>query len=182
VLPQKFSPQELDSLVKEGLAWLQAQRKFFLPSSVPLDRVQRENLKPFFPADVLDCARIVDGSSTGDRIPYPPFYERIRAGGDRVVPDAVHMTAMSFHDVIVFNRPPTLRIVFHNLVHVTQFKVLGEERFVRGYLNTLNESGLWMVVAVEEQAYQLDARYTRDPSDVFSVEEEVRKWAEEGRF
>jgi hypothetical protein len=30
-------------------------------------------------------------------------------------------------------------------------------------------SGLWMVASVEEQAYQLDGRYTKDPTAVFSV-------------
>ena len=39
-----------------------------------------------------------------------------------------------------------------------------------------------MVVPFEEQAYQLDARYTPDPKDVFSVEEEVREWLSKGRF
>ncbi len=182
VLPQKFSSPELDSLVKEGLAWFRTQRESFFPSSSPLDDAQKSSLSPFFLSDVLDRARIVDGSRTGDKIPFPPFYERVRAGGARVLPDATHMTAVAFLDVIVFNRQPTLRLVFHNLVHVTQFGILGEERVVRGYFHTINESGLWMVVPFEEQAYQLDARFTRDASDVFSVEEEVRKWAAEGRF
>jgi hypothetical protein len=53
---------------------------------------------------------------------------------------------------------------------------------MKGYFETLNESGLWMVVPYEEQAYQLDARYTRDPEDTFSVEKEVREWAANGRF
>ena len=53
---------------------------------------------------------------------------------------------------------------------------------MKGYFETLNESGLWMVVPYEEQAYQLDARYTRDPKDVFRVEDEVREWLRDGRF
>jgi hypothetical protein len=53
---------------------------------------------------------------------------------------------------------------------------------MRGYFQTLNEAGLWMVVPYEEQAYQLDARYTRNPSDVFSVEEEIREWVRSGRY
>ena len=182
MLPQKFSAPELDALVKEGLQWLYAQRESFLPSAVPLDGAEKSSLSPFFPAEVLDRVRIVDCMQTGGKIPFPPFYEKLRAGGDRVLPDAAHMTAVAFLDVIVFNRQPTLRVMFHNLVHVTQFVLLGAERVVRSYLHTINESGLWMVVPFEEQAYQLDARYTRDSADVFSVEEEVRKWAEQGRF
>lgn len=34
----------------------------------------------------------------------------------------------------------------------------------------------------EEQAYTRDARYTKDPSDCFSMEGEVREWLRSGRF
>jgi hypothetical protein len=53
---------------------------------------------------------------------------------------------------------------------------------MEGYFRALNDSGLWMVVPYEEQAYQLDARYTKDPDDVFSVEAGVREWLTSGRF
>ena len=92
------------------------------------------------------------------------------------------MTGMPFIDLIAFNQNPTLRTLFHNLVHVTQFALVGTERVMRGYFKTLNEAGLWMVVPFEEQAYQLDARYTRSPSDVFSVEQEVQEWIKAGRY
>ena len=180
--PPKFSLEELNSLITEAISWLHRQRELFLPSSVSLDSNQRTALQPFFPAEILDRARVVDLSQTGETIPYPPFYERVRAGGARVLPDAAHIIAIPLIDLMVFNRPPTLRTVFHNLVHVTQFAVLGAERVVTGYFETLNESGLWMVVPFEEQAYQLDGRYTANPSDVFSVEKEIQEWVRSGRY
>ena len=180
--PPKFTSDQLNSLITEAISWLHQQRELFLPSSVPLDENQRAELQPFFPAEILARARIVDASQTGESIPYPPFYERVRAGGARVLPDAAHMTAIPFVDLMVFNRQPTLRTLFHNLVHVTQFAVLGEEKVLRGYFETINEAGLWMVVPFEEQAYQLDARYTTNPSDVFSVEKEVHEWVRSGRY
>jgi hypothetical protein len=92
------------------------------------------------------------------------------------------MTAMPFFEVTVFNRAPTLRTLFHNLVHVAQFSVLGAERVMESYFHVLNESGLWMVAPVEEQAYQLDARYTQDPTDVFSVADEIQEWLRSGKY
>jgi hypothetical protein len=178
----KFTPIELEQLVAQAVSWLEEQRHKFLPSSHPLNTEQVGNLRPFFSAEILGRLRIVDAHATGQKIPYPPFYERVRAGGARVVPDAAHMTAMPFIDVAVFNRKPTLRTIFHTLVHVAQFEAVGLDRVMKGYFETLNESGLWMVVPYEEQAYQLDARYTRDPQGAFSVEEEVRAWAANGRF
>lgn len=180
--PAKFTPSELGQLVGQAVSWMQEQREKFLPSSHPLSDEQNRNLRPFFSVEILGRLRVVDASATGQKIPYPPFYEKVRAGGARVVPDAAHMTAMPFIDVAVFNRKPTLRTLFHTLVHVAQFEAVGLERVMKGYFETLNESGLWMVVPYEEQAYQLDARYTRDPGDTFSVEKEVREWAFNGRF
>lgn len=178
----KFTPVELAALVTEAVSWWKQQRENFLPASIPLSSAQKTQLGPFFTAEILDRLRIVKLSQTGETIPYPPFYEKVRAGGARVVPDLAHLTAVPFFDVAVFNSEPTPRTIFHALVHVTQFVLVGLERVIEGYFRTLNEAGFWMVVPFEEQAYQMDARYTRNPADVFSVEEEVREWLRSGRF
>jgi hypothetical protein len=173
---------ELAGLVAEAVAWLQQQRDKYHPLSAPLSEPVKENLRPFLPAKSLESLRIRDLSQTAESIPYPPFYERVRAGGARVVPDTAHMTAIPFIDVALFNRQPTLRTVFHTLVHVTQFSVLGLERVMKSYFHTLNESGLWMVVPFEEQAYKLDARFTKDPNAHFPVEAEIYEWLRNGKF
>ncbi|MGB9464263.1 MAG: hypothetical protein WBR10_04060, partial [Candidatus Acidiferrum sp.] len=65
---------------------------------------------------------------------------------------------------------------------VTQFSVVGLERVMKGYFRALNEAGLWMVAPCEEQAYKMDGRFTKDPSDYFSVEAEIREWLRNGKF
>jgi hypothetical protein len=182
VEPPKFTQAELAGLVAEAVLWIEQQRDKYRPVSDPLSETVKGGLRPFFPAEILDRLRIKHVSLRGETIPYPPFYERVRAGGARVVPDAAHMTAIPFLDVALFNREPTLRTVFHALVHVTQFTVVGLERVMTGYFQALNESGLWMVVPYEEQAYRMDARYTKDPEDIFSVEAEVQEWLRNGKF
>ena len=114
--------------------------------------------------------------------PNPPFYEKFLATGSALIPDPAHMTGMPFIDVAVFNDEPTLRAIFHTLVHITQLALIGPERVLEAYLRTLNGQGLWAVVPFEEQAYQLDARYTGNPADCFSVEEEVREWLRSRRY
>lgn len=161
---------------------MQQQRDKHRPICNALSEAAKAKLRPFFPGEILDSLRIKDLSKTGETIPYPPFYERVRAGGARVVPDAAHMTAIPFIDVALFNRQPTLRTVFHTLVHVTQFSIIGLEKVMAGYFRALDESGLWMVVPYEEQAYQLDARYTQNPAEVFSVEAEISEWLRNGKF
>jgi hypothetical protein len=182
VEPPKFTQAEMAGLIAEAVAWMQQQRNKYHALSDPLSEAVKDNLRPFFPTEILDRLKIKDISQTGETIPYPPFYERVRAGGARVVPDAAHMTAIPFVDVALFNRQPTLRTIFHTLVHVTQFSIVGLEKVMAGYFQALNDSGLWMVVPYEEQAYKLDARYTTDPEEVFSVEAEVREWLRNGKF
>ncbi len=180
--PPKFTPAEMAGLIAEAAAWVREQREKYRPISHPLSEQIKANLRPFFPAEILDELRIKDVSRTGETIPYPPFYERVRAGGARVVPDAAHMTAIPFLDVALFNRQPTLRTIFHTLVHTTQFQIVGLEKVMEGYFRALNDAGLWMVVPYEAQAYQMDARFTKDPKDVFSVEAEVREWMRDGKY
>ncbi len=180
--PPKFSQAEIAGLVAEAVAWMQQQRDKYHPLSDPLAESVKHQLRPFFSGEILDRLKMKHVAATGETIPYPPFYERVRAGGSRIVPDAAHMTAIPFVDVALFNREPTMRTIFHTLVHVTQFTVVGLEKVMKGYFQTLNESGLWMVVPYEEQAYRMDARYTKDPSDIFSVEQEIREWLRNGKF
>jgi hypothetical protein len=85
-------------------------------------------------------------------------------------------------DVAVFNIEPTPRDIFHALVHVTQLAVVGLYRVLEGYFQTFNTSGLWAGNPFEEQAYRLDARYTGNSADPFSVEEEVRELLRSERY
>ncbi len=178
----KFTPAELTALTSEAVLWLNQQREKFIPLGTSLSESQRKSLLPFFSAEILDRVRIVNLAQTSETIPYPPFYERVRAGGSRLVPDSAHMAAIPFIDVTVFNKEPTLRTIFHALVHVAQFTLVGVEKCMEVYFRVLNDSGLWLVVPFEEQAYQMDARYTRDPADYFSVEAEIREWLRSGRY
>ena len=95
--PAKFTPGELEDLVAQTVSWMWEQREKFLPSSHPLNEDQYSNLLPFYSAEILYRLRVVVASATGQKIPYPPFYERVRAGGARVVPDAAHMSAIPLY-------------------------------------------------------------------------------------
>jgi hypothetical protein len=180
--PPKFTAAEFNGLIAEAELWLNQQRDSFHPRSVPLTTEQKRDLAPFFPSEILQRFRIADISESEVTIPYPPFYERVRAGGFRQVPDAAHLTAIPFVDVAVFNRPPTLRTIFHNMVHVTQYTMVGVRPIMAGYFAVLNEAGTWMVAPAEEQAYNLDARFTKDPKEFFSVAAEIEEWVRQGKF
>ena len=50
------------------------------------------------------------------------------------------------------------------------------------YARGLNKKGLYILISLVEQAYKLETRFTNDPSDTFSVAEEVQQWAQSGRY
>jgi hypothetical protein len=84
VEPPKFTPSELAALIAETISWMKEQRENFLPSSIPLNSAVKIQLQPFFTAETLDQLRIAKLSRPGESIPYPPDYEKVRAGGARL--------------------------------------------------------------------------------------------------
>jgi hypothetical protein len=92
------------------------------------------------------------------------------------------MAAITFSDVVVSHEPFSNGILFHELVHVEQYRQLGSPRFselyVRGFLNV----GSYEAIPLEVNASTLGGRFESDPQRAFSVEDEVRRWAVEGRL
>jgi hypothetical protein len=177
----KMTETEIVALVAEAVSWLKQMREQYRPIATPLDKSQKTKMQPFFPAELIERVRVADLSKTGEHLPYPAFYSRVRAGGSRVLPDPAHMSFIPFIDLVAFGQQPTDRTLFHVLVHVTQFTILGVEQFVELYVRGLNKKGRYFLISLVDQAYELDARFTKDPSDVFSVAEEVQQWAQSGR-
>lgn len=178
----KLTPAELSALVAEAGSWLRHQREKFYPHGHPLNNTHRTQLEPFFAAEILDSVRIVNLPQIGETMPSPPFFEKLRDAGPLLLPNSPHTAAVPFIDVAVFNSEPSLRVVFHTLVHITQMVLLGPEQVMEGCFRALTVTRLWMAVPFEEQAYQMDARFTANPADFFSVEQEVREWLRTGRY
>lgn len=68
------------------------------------------------------------------------------------------------------------RLLFHELVHVVQFHLLGIDDFVSRYVGGWMQNGFrYRSIPLERDAYELEARFTRNTSDRFPVEAEVRR-------
>ncbi|HXJ45905.1 MAG TPA: hypothetical protein VNK47_04465, partial [Candidatus Dormibacteraeota bacterium] len=70
-------------------------------------------------------------------MPSPPFFEKLRDTGPLMLPNSPHTAAVPFIDVAVFNSEPSLRVVFHTLVHITQMVLLGPEQVMEGCFRAL---------------------------------------------
>jgi hypothetical protein len=126
----------------------------------------------FFLPQVLDAARalVLHGLQVGN----PPFYPMLAGMGFSDLPDFSQMTAITFCDVVVSHMPFTGGLLFHELVHVEQYRQL-----VRGFLSGDGYGG----IPLEASAYALGRRRIEaDPRQRFSVADEVTRWVREGRF
>jgi hypothetical protein len=162
-------------MIERAPVWVAAQRDAFLPASNAVSEEDRVVLSAYLGSAVLQSARL----AWVDEIPNPDFYAEIeRAGLPRPL-DFRLMTAITYVDTIVVSRsqfegPGSWRpLLFHELVHVVQYRVLGLERFVADYVQGWAANGcFYEAIPLERMAYRLQARFDRAESR-FSVEGEV---------
>ena len=160
--------------------YLQEGRGLYGEGGRELGKDQRLKLMSFFTPVLLSQVRTVELADR--RIANPEFYAEAKARGCVELPDITHMASVTFVDTIVFHGAVEERILFHELVHATQIQLLGLERyaelFVRGFVRTRS----YFMVPMKAHAFQLDARFAKNPLAAFSVVEEVWKWADDYRY
>ena len=95
----------------------------------------------------------------GERVANPDFYPMLRSLGFKNLPDQSTMAAITFCDVVVSHEAFSNGLLFHELVHVEQYRQLGIPRFselyVRGFLN----GGSYEAIPLEVNAYTLEGRF-----------------------
>jgi hypothetical protein len=160
--------------------YITAHQGKYAPRAVPLSAQQGASLEPFFAREVLDSVRVL--VLHGERVPNPEFYPLLRGLGFKNLPDQSAMGAITFCNVVVSHEPFSDGLLFHELVHVEQYRQLGiphfSELYVRGFLN----GGSYEAIPLEVNAYTLGGRFEANPRQVFSVEDEVREWREGERL
>jgi len=68
------------------------------------------------------------------------------------------------------------RLVFHELVHVVQYDILGIDGFIDRYLRGWAAGGCrYMGIPLEKDAYAIEAMFTADPRRPFLVRDEVEQ-------
>jgi len=111
----------------------------------------------FFSPQLLDGTRLL--VLQDERVANPDFYPMLRTLGFNNLPDQSAMAAITFCDVVVSHEPFSNGLLFHELVHVEQYRQLGIPRFsglyVRGFLN----GGSYGAIPLEVNAYTLGGRF-----------------------
>jgi hypothetical protein len=167
----KLTPDQIAQVSELVAGYISAQRRKYAPRAVLLSAQQRMPLEPFFTREVLDNVRVL--VLEGELVQNPEFYPMLRGLGFRNLPDQSGMGAITFCDVVVSHEPFSAGLLFHELVHVEQYRQLGIPRFselyVRGFLN----GGSYEAISLEMNAYTLEGRFEKNSALQFSVADEV---------
>jgi hypothetical protein len=175
-----LTPDQITHVFVLVAQYIVRQRERYGPRSLPLSQQQRAAMNGFFSPEVLDGTGLV--ILQGERIANPEFYPMLRDLGFDNLPDQSAMGAITFADVVVSHEAFSNGLLFHELVHVEQYRELGIPRFselyVRGFLN----GGGYDAIPLEVNAYTLGSKFEANPREIFSVADEVRNWHSEGRL
>ena len=165
-------PEQIAQLAGWVADYITVQRALYTPSATPLSQAQRAAMGGFFSADVLNVLLL---TLRGERIQNPPFYPQLQEIGFGNLPDQSTMDAITFSDVVVSHVPVTNGLLFHELVHVEQYRQLGIARFSELYVIGFLNGGGYERIPLEVYAYRLGAQYQASPQQRFSVECAVRE-------
>jgi hypothetical protein len=176
----QLSPEQIDELSQAVAEYIATQRGRFLSRSAKLSNAQMAAVGGFFRADLLEATQVV--VLENERIGNPDFYPMLASMGFSNLPDINHMDAITLRDVVAFHVPLTIGTLFHELVHVEQYRQLGLRRFSEFYVRGFLSGGGYYGIPLEINAYELGARFEGHPDRTFSVENEVASWVRDGRF
>jgi hypothetical protein len=160
--------------------YISSSRNKYLANAVPLTAEQRAAMQPFFPPEILEQTKML--ALKGERIQDPGFYTMARMMGFKDLPSFSDVAAVTFVDVIVSHEEFTNALLFHELVHVAQYAQLGVKEFGARYVSGFITGGGYEGIPLEKNAYELEQRFYANPTEAFSVADEVREWVQAGKL
>ena len=153
--------------------WIAGERRKHLPNSRPLTLAECSGLASHFSGQCLASARI----ACIDHIPTPTFVRRaidhIEFLRKRVQFDFSAASGMTLGECILIADPhPSVELLFHELVHVEQYRILGMKEFARAYVQGVVDSNfVYENIPLEAAAFELTTRFSDGES--FSVHDEL---------
>ena len=175
-----LSPGQVARVTDMVARYISDQRARFFPAASPLSAGQSDAMAGFFTPDALAKSRIV--VLKDEQVPTPPFYPTLVSMGFTNLPDIPMMASITFFDTIVLQEAFSNGLLFHELVHVEQYRQLGVQRFAELYVRGFLDGGGYDGIRLEQNAYLLGARYEQNPADRFSVAEIIADWIARGQF
>ena len=176
----ELSAEQIELVSRSVAQYISSQRDRFRGRSAKLSAVQKAAIAAFFRDDLVETAQIVVLEE--ERIGNPDFYGMLKGLGFSNLPDFARMAAVTFKDVVVSHEPFSNGLLFHEFVHVEQYRQLGVSRFAELYVRGFLNGGGYDGIPLEINAYDLGSRFEENPERAFSVEAEVASWIRQDRF
>jgi hypothetical protein len=175
-----LTPEQIAQVSSLVAQYIAAQRGMYAPRAIPISDQQKAAMTGFFPPPLLEDTRLLILQK--ERVANPDFYPMLRDLGFNNLPDQSTMAAITFSDVVVFHGPFLDGVLFHELVHVEQYRQLGIPRFAELYVLGFLNGGSYDAIPLEVNAYTLGGWYENNPAQRFSVANEVGRWLGAGRL
>ena len=161
------------SLLGYGIArYIEYQRDRWHGRGVLLSNALRAWLDGCFAGEDMARVRIVENARLP--IPNPPGYGHLRRWTRLDLPDPESVAAITFDHVVLARRPVSSSLLFHEMVHVTQFRLLGVRRFSEQYARGFRETRSYEHIPLEACAFELENRFLCGDRPL-NVEAEVRR-------
>ncbi len=156
-------------------AYIRSQRNRLYGMGQALSADQKNVLSAYFDEVDLSRVRLV----VADPLPIgePPFTGLLRRLGFGF--PAIALTAgITFDEVIAVRNEPSESLLFHELVHVVQYRLLGISRFAFEYALGFLATRCYEEIPLERTAYSLEERFWVR-REAFRVAAEVSRWRNE---
>lgn len=168
--------QMVQFMTTHGIAWASRQRDAHRPRGRAMTSGEREVLSRFFSKETLDEARVV----FVPQIDNPDFFVVFTNAGLPIPHDFRLMSGITYIDTILISElrdrgdDEWLRLLFHELVHVVQYKALGLEGFMAAYVQGWAMNGFeYEQIPLERQAYRLQSHIQVAPTIPEDIEAKV---------
>ena len=168
---------ETPYLIHKFLEWAYEQRKLHLPNARKLSDGEKLRLAGYFDKRILDLTRVVSVA----HISNPKFYNELIKSGISIPLDFTQAVGLTLIDCVLIrkelcsNPPSWINTLFHEMVHVVQFDILGPARLVSLYADCLLQNKYqYHSVPFERQAYTLTDKFVGGEPP-FSVREVIKQ-------
>jgi hypothetical protein len=164
------------AIASQAHDWIEQQHSLHLPEARPLTDSERDALARHFSAEILALARV----AFVEKIQNPPFLaplvEHLSLFGKQVHFDFSHSAGITFGEcILIAGRDLPVDLLFHEMVHVEQYRLLGIPGFSRAYVQGIVDSDfIYERIPLEVVAFAMSDRFVA--GDVFSVTAELPNW------
>jgi hypothetical protein len=164
-------------VIQQGVGWVRFQQRKHRAATRPMNESEWLQLSRFFDMSTLSTVSV----AILPELENPRVVSLLRRLGMRDTLDFSTAAGVTYGDIILISQShegdvPSISLLFHEMVHVVQYRVLGVRGFIERYVRGWAENGYaYLTIPLERDAYALQRRYDENPQQVFSVEAEVRR-------